>query len=56
MRMSREPVLKEGYLMKKSPVKHKGFQMRWFQLTPLSFRYYKMHKKGSRERVIEKKG
>ena len=56
MERSTEPVIKSGYMLKKSPVKHKGFQMRWFQLTPFALRYYKMHKAGKSGRVIEKKG
>jgi hypothetical protein len=40
-------------LEKKSPVKHKGFQSRFFVLTPLSFRYFKAQKKGP---PMEKKG
>jgi hypothetical protein len=60
--LSREPVIKQGYLLKKSPHKTKGYQRRWFILTPFWLRYYKMHskprqvKKGEKKVICEKKG
>ena len=52
-----EPVIRQGHLLKKSPVRHKSYQRRWFQLTPFWLRYYKMHSKPRKGgKVCEKKG
>jgi hypothetical protein len=54
--LSREPVIKQGFLLKKSPHKTKGYQRRWFILTPFWLRYYKMHSKPRQGNICEKKG
>lgn len=51
-----EPVIRQGHLLKKSPVRHKSYQRRWFQLTPFWLRYYKMHSKPRKGKICEKKG
>lgn len=49
-------VVKQGHLQKRSPVRRNGMQWRWFELTPLCLRYYKMAEKECNEVVADKRG